>query len=74
VEREIESATRVLLAACGDRGVFGRVVRDEPSGELQLVYAARGSSAKELLDAIAELDRDSWPRKLLRSIAPSADE
>jgi hypothetical protein len=50
-EREIDSAMRVLLAACGEVGQFGRVVRDDASGELQIVYAVRGRAAKQFLDA-----------------------
>ena len=74
MEQEIDSAARVLLSHCGDRGVFGRVVRDEASGELQVVYATRGDSARRFLDAIADLEEEGWPGKLLRRMAPPGDK
>jgi len=73
-EREIESATLVLLGACGEQGEFGRVIRDESSGELQIVYAVRGRSAKRFLELVTEQRQEGWAQRLLRSFGSLPDE
>jgi hypothetical protein len=72
-DADIETASQVLLAATGPEGHFGSVTRDPLTGELQLVYAARGDGAKALLAAIAGTRDEGWRRHLVRSLVGSGD-
>jgi hypothetical protein len=58
-----ELASRALLECVDDR--FGYVARNAGTGELEVVYVARGPHAQELLDTIGESRRN-------RSIAARA--
>jgi prophage DNA circulation protein len=63
---DVEAAARRLLDAAGDEGHLGYVTRHPVTGELEVVVAARGSNAR---DVLATVRRRSRLASLVRSFA-----
>ena len=63
---DVERAARQLLDATGDGGHLGYVTRHPVTGELEVVIAARGAHAR---DVLATARRRSRLFSLMRSFA-----